>query len=234
MCRCTLTWVPARPTPGAAYMVSSMSAIRRLSSSSKRSTGLARIRSRVSGNSNIGNRAMKCAFRLSACAVGRQRRAAEICQFFELRGPTVCRRDRVHKVCNGRGRVLAVKFITAELHVVRQRYLGMTSQCMRAVRRLLAGTALAGLMGLGGCSMMHSITHWHSAAKAKPSAPVAVEEPQTAGTEPEASPSAAPETVTDSIPAPAAAAPESDSNATTTVVENVGPELKASAPKSYV
>ena len=108
----------------------------------------------------------------------------------------------------------------------------MTSQCLRTVRSLLAGTALAGLVGLSGCSIMH----WHHSADrakagAKPSAPV---ESAAAAPSSEADTPAVAQTATDSVDTPAA---EPDSNATgttTTVVENVGPELKPSAPKDYV
>ena len=95
----------------------------------------------------------------------------------------------------------------------------MTSQCMRAVRNLLAGTALTGVVGLGGCSMMHSMTHWHHAAsaKAKPSnstsAPMTTEAPsdgaaagEVASTE--GAPPAQSRTATDSLETPAE--PDSD------------------------
>jgi len=118
----------------------------------------------------------------------------------------------------------------------------MTSQCMRAVRSLLAGTALAGLVGLGGCSMMHSMTHWHhgtASAKANPkansSASANATESASTSAAPETDSSAAAspapaQTVTDTVETPT----EPDSGTTTTVVENVGPELKPTAPKDYV
>ncbi len=109
----------------------------------------------------------------------------------------------------------------------------MTSQCMRAVRTLLAGTALVGLVGLGGCSIM-PIMHWHrtASAKAKPDASSSVSAPMASeASSSETSPSAQTETVTDTLETPTAAP---DSDTTTTVVENVGPELKPSAPKDYV
>jgi LysM repeat protein len=118
----------------------------------------------------------------------------------------------------------------------------MTSQCMRAVRSLLAGTALAGLVGLGGCSMMHSMTHWHhgsASAKANPTANSSENATATesASTSPSpdtgssaSAPSAQSQTVTDTVETPT----EPDSGTTTTVVENVGPELKPTAPKDYV
>jgi hypothetical protein len=58
---CTLTWVAARPMPGAAYMVSSMSSISWPSSASKVATGAARVRRRGSGNSRMVSRAMDSA-----------------------------------------------------------------------------------------------------------------------------------------------------------------------------
>jgi LysM repeat protein len=121
----------------------------------------------------------------------------------------------------------------------------MTSQCMRAVRSLLAGTALTGVVGLGGCSMMHSMTHWHHAAsaKAKPSngtsAPMTTEAPsngaaasEVASTE--GAPPAQSRTATDSLETPAEPDSDAGTSTSTTVVENVGPELKPSAPKDYV
>lgn len=98
----------------------------------------------------------------------------------------------------------------------------MTSQCLRAARSLLAGTALAGLVGLGGCSVMH----WHHTASAQPSAPATSETASSEGAAP-----ASAQTVTDTLDTPSE--PDSDTT-TTTVVENVGPELKPSAPKNYV
>src|SRR5579871_2060621 len=121
----------------------------------------------------------------------------------------------------------------------------MTSQCMRAVRSLLAGTALTGMVSLGGCSMMHSMTHWHhgTSAKAKPgngtSAPTTPEAPGSGAADSEVASTAgaAPaqsRTVTDSLEAPAEPDSDGGTSTTTTVVENVGPELKPSAPKDYV
>jgi len=126
----------------------------------------------------------------------------------------------------------------------------MTSQCMRAVRSLLAGTALTGVVGLGGCSMMHSMTHWHHAASAKTkpnngtSEPMPTEAPSNgtpstgaAGSEvasTEAAPPAQSRTVTDGLETPAEPDSDAGTSSTTTVVENVGPELKPSAPKDYV
>jgi LysM repeat protein len=85
---------------------------------------------------------------------------------------------------------------------------------------------------LGGCSIMH----WHhgASAKTKPAAnsgagaSVASETPSS-----DAAPSAQAQTVTDTL-TPAATEPDPDSDTATTVVDNVGPELKASAPKNYV
>jgi hypothetical protein len=53
--RGTLTWTAARPTPGAAYIVSNMSSIRRRSSSSTRSTGSETWRRSGSGSVMIGS-----------------------------------------------------------------------------------------------------------------------------------------------------------------------------------
>ncbi len=50
----TPTWTAASPTPGAAYMVSSMSSIRERSSSSTRRTGSLALRSRRSGKVMMG------------------------------------------------------------------------------------------------------------------------------------------------------------------------------------
>jgi hypothetical protein len=108
----------------------------------------------------------------------------------------------------------------------------MSSQCIRAARALLAGTALAGLLGLSGCTMFHwmgRVAHvGHGpATPAAPAAPAAV----AASTSSEANPAApGPQTVTDTLDTSA----DQPDTTTTTVVADVGPELKATAPKSYV
>ena len=55
---CTLTWVAARPIPGAAYMVSSMSSVSWRMLSSTCSTTLALVRSLGSGKWSISSWAM--------------------------------------------------------------------------------------------------------------------------------------------------------------------------------
>ena len=57
-CLCTLTWVAARPMPGASYMVSNMSSINARRASSTDSTGVATVRRRLSGYSRMVSRLM--------------------------------------------------------------------------------------------------------------------------------------------------------------------------------
>lgn len=115
----------------------------------------------------------------------------------------------------------------------------MTSQCLRAVRGLLAGAAFAGLLGLDGCSMLH----WHhsASAKARPAASPSMSPSTNAGASAalasdapsgETAGAAPTRTVTDTLESPSTE-PDTEPTATT-VVENVGPQLKASAPKNYV
>ncbi len=118
----------------------------------------------------------------------------------------------------------------------------MPSQCFRAARAWPAGTALAGLLSLAGCSLLP----WHHhAAPAQTPAPTAsaAEASGPATSSPAPSDSATttePQTVTDAVAGPADSNPDSadttaDTSAgTTTVVSDVGPELKATAPKNYV
>jgi LysM repeat protein len=111
----------------------------------------------------------------------------------------------------------------------------MSSQCLRAARTLLAGAALAGLLTLGGCSVFHSpssLFHWHKTSRT----PTPAAEAPTAVAQADEAPAAAPpQTVTDSIQGPATEPDtNTDTDGTTTVVSDVGPELKPSAPKSYV
>jgi LysM repeat protein len=113
----------------------------------------------------------------------------------------------------------------------------MPSQCFRAARALPAGTALAGLLSLAGCSLLH----WHHATPAQapaPEASAAASAPATANPEPsDSATSTGPQTVTDTIASPADSNPDSADSTTTdttTVVSDVGPELKATAPKNYV
>lgn len=102
----------------------------------------------------------------------------------------------------------------------------MSSQCSRVARALLAGTALVGLAGLAGCSAFH----WHRTARSQTpvSAPVAAAASDALPPEPQ--------TVTDALDTPAEqnATPTDADAGSTTVVADVGPELKSSAPKSYV
>jgi LysM repeat protein len=111
----------------------------------------------------------------------------------------------------------------------------MPSRYFRAVRAAHAGTALAGLLTLAGCSMFHR----HPATAMASAAPVASADVAAAPSATDAT-QARPQTVTDELTAPAdstaldASAADSGSADTTTVVADVGPELKSTAPKSYV
>ncbi len=94
------TWVAARPTPGAAYMVSNMSAANLARASSNTSTGFARVRSRGSGYSRICRRAMK--FRSIAANVWMIRPWPRSCAGHSERSSLVIQRtdltiDRAHR-----------------------------------------------------------------------------------------------------------------------------------------
>jgi LysM repeat protein len=97
----------------------------------------------------------------------------------------------------------------------------------------VGGTALAGLLGLTGCSLIHH--HWFGSNGHRASEAVAVSSPAS---EAPASDEPSTRTVTDTLDTPAdrpAGKPsEPDLPGTTTVVADVGPELKPTAPKSYV
>ena len=102
----------------------------------------------------------------------------------------------------------------------------------RAVRTLVAGSALAGLISLSGCTLVH---HWFGAR-----APMQSESVATAPVITEAPAAADVKTVTDSLDTPrepdttAATAAPADAAGTTTVLADAGPELKPTAPKNYV
>ncbi len=101
----------------------------------------------------------------------------------------------------------------------------MSSFSIRAARTFVAGTALAGLMSLAGCTLVH---HWFGARAPMQSEPVA-----TTPVTNEAPAPAEVKTVTDTLDAPSE--PEAPAPAaTTTVLADAGPQLKPTAPKSYV
>src|SRR6185312_11844974 len=91
---CTLTWVAARPTPLAAYMVSNMSATNCFSFASNTVTGSARVRRRGSGNSRMDRTDMVFSPRRRKCGrLGENRALAPFRMCLIVRRQArVCRR----------------------------------------------------------------------------------------------------------------------------------------------
>src|SRR6204780_91799 len=150
-CRWTLTCVAASPIPGAAYMVCSMSATSCSSAASNCCTGSARVRSRGSGNSRIGSRAMNSLY-LRFLNVGKYAKISSTSGQM-THDVTQCTKLAINHV-----RLLALKFITAvrEGPTRSQEAAGMYLNQTFGVRRaLVACAALSALLAFGGCSMFH-------------------------------------------------------------------------------
>src|SRR5579872_999591 len=101
----------------------------------------------------------------------------------------------------------------------------MSSLCIRAARAVVGGTALAGLLGLSGCTLIHH--HWFGSHRPGDSeAAAAVSSPASEAPSPSTEPA---RTVTDTLDAaaetptatPANTSPEPDLPGTTTVVADV-------------
>ncbi len=100
----------------------------------------------------------------------------------------------------------------------------MSSQMLRYGQTALACTSLAGMLALGGCSLLHLRSSTPEAPP--PPAPVAQSEPSA---------DQAPQTDTDGIALNNDATEQpADQPGTTTVLADAGSALKATAPKNYV
>ena len=103
----------------------------------------------------------------------------------------------------------------------------LSKNAVTARQAVIAGLGATGLLALGGCSLLgHLPFHHHQPAVETPAAP-----PSAVSSEPTAA-TGEPQTALDEVTAPATATAIADTG-TTTVITDVGPELKATAPKSY-
>src|ERR1700683_1405141 len=192
-------------------MVCSMSAISCPSAASNCCTGSARVRSRGSGNSSIGSKAMNALY-LRFLNVGKYAKISR------TRGQMPHDVTQCTKLAINHVRLPALKFITAvregptRSQEVAGMYLNQTFGVQRALRACATFTVL---LAFGGCSMFH---HGQREAAAPP--------PPARQVETAAAPE--PETVTEAL----GEAP--DEAGTTTVMGDAGSALKPTAPKRYV